>query len=99
MGKTNISIENESFLINGKLTYSEINTSKPQAHGLLMNGRFARWGHSEWNAEANTQALVDALPQWHGYGLRAFTVGFQGGAPCFTISNMTGLTSVLCQFI
>ena len=40
MGKTNISIENESFLINGKLTYSEINTSKPQAHGLLMNARF-----------------------------------------------------------
>ena len=60
MGKTNISIENESFLINGQLTYSEINTSKPQAHGLLMNarfiqgifddqadpGRFARWGLS-----------------------------------------------------
>ena len=103
MGKTNISIENESFLINGKLTYSEINTSKPQAHGLLMNarfiqgifddqadpGRFARWGHSEWNAEANTQALVDALPQWYGYGLRAFTVGFQGGGPCFTVSNDT----------
>ena len=40
MGQTNISIENESFLINGKLTYSEINTSKPQAHGLLMNARF-----------------------------------------------------------
>ncbi len=40
MGKTNISIDNESFLINGKLTYSEINTSKPQAHGLLMNARF-----------------------------------------------------------
>ena len=40
MGKTNISIENESFLINGKLTYSEINTSNPQAHGLLMNARF-----------------------------------------------------------
>ena len=40
MGKTNISIENESFLINGKLIYSEINTSNPQAHGLLMNARF-----------------------------------------------------------
>ena len=35
MGKTNISIENESFLINGKLTYSEINTSKPKHTGYL----------------------------------------------------------------
>ena len=40
MAKTTTSIENESFLINGKLTYSQINTSKPQAHGLLMNARF-----------------------------------------------------------
>ena len=40
MGKVNISIENESFLINGALTYSEISSSKPEAHGLLMNARF-----------------------------------------------------------
>ncbi|NKB69139.1 MAG: hypothetical protein GKR89_18885 [Candidatus Latescibacteria bacterium] len=103
MGKTTITIENESFLINGKATYSEISTSKPEAHGLLMNARFiqgifddkadparfARWGHPEWNPAANTQALVDALPEWYSYGLRAFTVGFQGGGPCFTIGNDT----------
>ena len=103
MGKTSISIENESFLINQKLTYSEINTSKPESHGMIMNARFiqgifddsvepdrfARWGCSEWDPAVNTQSLVDALPEWYGYGLRAFTVGFQGGGPCFTTSNDT----------
>ena len=103
MDKTSISIENESFLINQKLTYSEINTSKPESHGMIMNARFiqgifddnvepdrfARWGCSEWDPAVNTKALVDALPEWYGYGLRAFTVGFQGGGPCFTTSNDT----------
>ena len=100
---TQFSLEGGKFLIDGALTYSEIEASKPEAHGLLMNARFiqgifddknqperfARWGHSDWDAKANTQRLVDALPDWHRYGLRAFTVGFQGGGPCFTTSNET----------
>lgn len=101
MGNTTISIQNESFLINGKLTYSEIDSAKPEAHGLLMNARFiqgifddkqapetyARWGHDAWDPAANTQRLIEALPEWYGYGLRAFTTGFQGGGPCFTVKN------------
>ena len=77
MSDTTVSIDGESFLIHGELTYSEIATSKPDAHGLLMNarfiqgvfddamdsGRFARWGHTECDPAANTQALIDALPQ------------------------------------
>ena len=34
-----------------------------------------------------TDALIAELPEWYGYGLRAFTVGFQGGGPCFTVNN------------
>jgi hypothetical protein len=103
MAETEVTIEGEKFLINGKLTYSDIDGSNTNAHGLLMNARFiqgifddkqdperfARWGHSEWDAMAHTQRLVAALSQWYGYGLRAFTVGFQGGGPCFTVSNNT----------
>ena len=103
MGKTTVTIKGESFLINGQLTYQEIAGSKPSAHGLLMNARFiqgifddsadpqrfARWGHTTWDAEAHTDALIAALPQWYRYGLRAFTVGFQGGGPCFTLNNRT----------
>ncbi len=103
MAKTHLTIEGEKFLINGKQTYSEIDGTKPSAHGLLMNARFiqgifddameperfARWGHSEWDAMANTERLIAALPEWYRYGLRAFTTGFQGGGPCFTIQNHT----------
>lgn len=103
MPKTSLSIQGESFLINGQLTYSELNGSKPEAHGLLMNARFiqgifddkadpsrfARWGNDQWDPEAHTDGLIAALPEWYGYGLRAFTVGFQGGGPCFTVDNRT----------
>ena len=101
MPNTYISIKNGSFLINNQLIYSNIENSNPNAHGLLMNARFiqgifddkidptrfARWGHKKWDAEKNTNDLIKALPQWYKYGLRAFTVGIQGGGPCFTIKN------------
>ena len=102
MPKTALSISGEKFLINGQLTYTEIPNSNPNAHGLLMNARFiqgifddkldpqryARWGKSIWDPEQHTDELIAALPEWYGYGLRAFTVGFQGGGPCFTVRNL-----------
>jgi hypothetical protein len=103
MGTTRLDITGDKFLINGKLTYSEIENSSSNAHGLLMNARliqgifddaaeparFARFGREQWDAERNTDDLIAALPQWYQYGLRAFTVGCQGGGPCFTIPNST----------
>lgn len=98
--KTNLTISGENFLINGKLVYSEIEGSNPQMHGLLMNARliqgifddkadatrFNRFGMT-FDPEKNTNALIAALPEWYRYGLRAFTVGLQGGGPCFTVPN------------
>ena len=49
----------------------------------------ARFGFERWDPEDHTDRLIAALPEWYGYGLRAFTVGFQGGGPCFTIENST----------
>ncbi len=103
MAKTRLTIEGEKFLINEKVTYSDIDRTRPGAHGLLMNARFiqgifddamapdrfARWGHGEWDPRANTERLIAALPEWYRYGLRAFTTGFQGGGPCFTVPNHT----------
>ena len=51
--------------------------------------RFARFGHTHFDPAAHTDSLVAALPAWYSHGLRAFTVGFQGGGPCFTIDNDT----------
>ncbi len=103
MSQTHLSIQGESFLINGQLTYREIVGSNPRAHGLLMNARFiqaifddkadprrfARWGQATWDPAQHTADLVAALPEWYRYGLRAFTVGLQGGGPCFTMNNLT----------
>ena len=101
MPDTRLSIDGERFRINDALTYAEIDGSRPDAHGLLMNARFIqgvfddtadrerydRWGRGPFDAEAHTDALIAALPDWHAHGLRAFTVGFQGGGPCFTINR------------
>ncbi len=103
MSTTKVSIQGTSFLFNGRPVYSEIRGSRPESHGLLMNARFiqgvfddkadpsrfARFGQNSWDPEAHTDALIAALPDWYRYGLRAFTVGFQGGGPCFTIDNTT----------
>jgi hypothetical protein len=102
MPTTALSIQGESFAINGQLTYAEIAGSNPNAHGLLMNARFIqgifddrvdperfnRFGR-KFDPEHHTDDLIAALPQWYAVGLRAFTVGIQGGGPCFTTDNRT----------
>lgn len=101
MRKTALEISGEQFLINGRPTYSEFGSNNPAA-GLLMNARFIqgifddgadarrfdRFGRV-FDPDKNTDALIAALPQWYASGLRAFTVGFQGGGACFTIPNDT----------
>ena len=101
MPKTTVSLDSEKFLVNGKQTYSEIEGSNPEAHGLLMNARFIQgifddkaeperfviFGHDHWDPEANTDRLIAALPEWYRYGLRAFTVGLQGGGPVLTVDD------------
>ena len=103
MSKTKVAVQGVDFLINGKKTYSDIPGSKKKSHGLLWNarfiqgifddkanpGRFARYGFDSWDREAQTDRLITALPDWYKYGLRAFTVGIQGGGPCYTINNKT----------
>jgi hypothetical protein len=110
MAKTNLTIQGEHFYINGQKVYSEIPGSRPEAHGLLMNARFIqgifddkadcsrykRFGR-QFDPERNTDDLIAALPEWYRYGLRAFTVGFQGGGPCFTINNSTIDNNPLAQ--
>ncbi|MFW5689310.1 MAG: hypothetical protein ACOC1U_07050, partial [Spirochaetota bacterium] len=91
------------FRINDRLVYEEIETAPASVHGLLMNARFiqgifddaadpvrfARFGWDRWDPERHTDELIAALPDWYRYGLRAFTVGLQGGMPVFTVENST----------
>lgn len=103
MPQTHLSTTGENFSINGQLTYRDLAGSNPAGHGLLMNARFiqgifddkaepqrfARWGKQAWDPAQNTTDLIAALPAWYRYGLRAFTVGLQGGGPCFTLNNLS----------
>ncbi len=102
MKHTRLSIQGDRFLLNGNLTYSEYPNCPPAYRGLLMNARliqgifddkagtdrYHRFGR-RFDAERNTDDLIAALPSWYEAGLRAFTVGMQGGGPCFTVSDMT----------
>lgn len=99
---TVLRIKEDKFLINDKLTYQEIPNCNADYHGLLMNmrmiqgvfdekldrNRFCRFG-KDFDPEKNTDELVENLKKWYHYGIRAVTVGFQGGGPCFTIDNYT----------
>lgn len=97
---TELKICKDKFMINGALTYSEYANCPESYKGLLMNARFIqgiyddknghlkyqRYGRS-FDPDKNTQDLIKALPKWYEKGLRAITVGFQGGGSCFTIAN------------
>jgi hypothetical protein len=97
-----IEAHGEQLLIDNRLIYSEIPGAPEKLHGLLMNARFvqgifddradptrfSRFGKI-WDPEQNTDNLIRALPEWYSYGLRAITVGLQGGMPVFTIKNST----------
>lgn len=97
MGRTNLSIKKRDFYINGKPVYDEIEGNS-SSKGLLMNARFiqgifddktdrARFNRFDkiFDADKNTDDFIAALPQWYAYGLRAVTIGIQGGMPVFTI--------------
>ena len=93
--KTKISISGNQFLINGRLTYSEIDNANPKSLGLLWNMRLIQGVFEDlfglenqyklcglkFDPEKNTDDLIKALPEWYAYGIRAITVGFQGGWP------------------
>jgi len=97
MGKTILSVIGRDFYINGKPVYDEIEKFH-QSKGLLMNSRFIqgvfndktnierfnRFGKT-FDVDQNTDDLIKALPKWYKYGLRAITVGIQGGFPVFTM--------------
>ncbi|MEM7806836.1 MAG: hypothetical protein AAF561_01845 [Planctomycetota bacterium] len=104
-----LTLDGSRFRFDGDLTYAD--SPNANAHGMLMNARFiqgvfddkadpsrfARFGFDEWNADAQTDRLIAALPEWYGWGLRAFTVGFQGGGPCFTTENPTIDNNPFCR--
>ncbi len=95
-GRTVVSLEGDSFLINGRLTYAGRWWRGQRLAGLLMNARLvqgifddlnpetrSRWDYPDgpWDPERNTQEFLAAMPAWRAHGLLGFTINLQGGSP------------------
>jgi len=95
--KTEVSIKNEKFCINGEPTYKGRSWQGYPIEGLLMNSRMVQgifddlnpatvgnWKYPDtqkWDADRNTNEFVAAMDEWYAKGLIAFTLNLQGGSP------------------
>jgi CubicO group peptidase (beta-lactamase class C family) len=82
--RTRIALENGRWTINGAVT-----CPGSRAEGLLMNVRMVNAVFEDTNeatrppgfdAEANADAFVAKIPEYVSHGVRAFTIGLQGGS-------------------
>ncbi|MCC6730884.1 MAG: beta-lactamase family protein [Chthonomonadales bacterium] len=95
--RTEVRIEGDRFIINGRPTYAGRRWQGHRIEGLLMNSRMVQgifddlnpetrslWAYPDtrrWDPERNTREFVAAMPEWHRHGLLAFTLNLQGGSP------------------
>ncbi len=78
---TRVSICDGRWYLNDGITYPGA-----KAEGLLMNVRmvnavFEDRGRPEFDPEANTDEFIAHIPDYVAHGVRAFTLGLQGGMP------------------
>lgn len=92
-----VSIDGDSWLIDGEPTYKGREFRGWKIEGLLLNSRMTNalfddenpatrslWSYpdtGEWDADRNTDEFIAALPRYRSYGLLAVTVNMQGGSP------------------
>jgi hypothetical protein len=79
--QTRVAIKGDRWFLNEVVTYA-----RAKAEGRLMNVRmvnavFEDARRPEFQAEANTERFVKALPDYVSHGARAFTINLQGGMP------------------
>jgi hypothetical protein len=95
--RTEIGIQGDEFLLNGKPTYPGREWKGKKIQGLLMNSRMvqgifddlnpetrSRWVYPDtgkWDPDRNTREFLAAMPEWKRHGLLSFTINLQGGSP------------------
>ena len=95
--KTAVSIQNDTWLINDKLTYSGQTFRDWRIEGLLLNSRMVNalfddenehtrflWHYPDtdtWDPERNTREFLAAMPDYRAQGLLGMTLNLQGGSP------------------
>lgn len=82
--RTRVAISGGRWSINGEVSYRGA-----KAEGLLLNVRMINAAFDDaneatrpagWDPDANTNAFVARVPEYVAHGVRAFTVGLQGGS-------------------
>lgn len=97
---TEVRIEGERILINGEAPLAGRTWNGRPLDGLLLNARMIqavtddenpatarRWAYPDtgrWDPERNTDEFCAMLPVYRAHGLRAVTVGLQGGGSVYT---------------
>jgi hypothetical protein len=95
--KTTVAIQEDRFLLNGRVTYRGRTYKGMKIEGLLMNSRVvqgifddlnaetrSRWAYPDtkkWDPDRNTREFIAAMPEWRRHGLLSFTINLQGGSP------------------
>jgi hypothetical protein len=95
--QTTVTIKNDQFLINNKLTYSGRYWKGNKIEGLLLNSRMVQgifddlnketiknWAYPDtkkWDPDRNTNEFVSNMKSWYQHGLLSFTINLQGGSP------------------
>ena len=103
--QTEVSIDGDKWLINGRPAYEGREYRGWKIEGLLLNSRmiqgvfddendvtrtlFRYPDTGEWDPDRNTAEVVDAMPSWRQHGLVGITVGLQGGSPRRIRNNST----------
>jgi len=96
---TEVAIDGERFLINGRPTYEGVSHGGKPVEGLLLNSRMIQaifddecvetrgvWAYPDtgaWDPERNTDDFCRHLAEYRSHGLLAVTVGLQGGGGNF----------------
>lgn len=96
---TEVSIDGADFRINGELTYPGRSHKGRRIEGMLLNSRMIQaifdddcdatrdaWKYPDtgvWDPDRNTDEFCAMLPVYHAHGLRAVTVGLQGGGSIY----------------
>ncbi len=111
---TEISIEGDKFLVNGIPTNEKVTFRGGSIEGLMMNSRMANavfdddneftrhlWDYPDnekWDADRNTNELVEMLPTYMSKGLSCINVNLQGASPLgYYKSNPDGLSDLMTR--
>ena len=112
--KTEISLEGDKFLVNGTPTNEATTFRGVSMEGLIMNSRMANavfdddneftrhlWAYPDndkWDADRNTNELIEMLPTYKSKGLSCIDVNLQGASPLgYYKSNPDGLSDLMAR--